>query len=140
MINHQANQTRTITIVEEKVLRKGKNVLYLILKPRNFEEEIIENINEEIEIRFKNYIEKLIPKIINIKFDDNENSLKYIMASGLVKILKEMLKEIKLTLSPNDKMIIEREIELDKNQEKKEIFPNYDNLNKNHSNNKIYHK
>ena len=75
MIKRQAIHTGTITTVEEKVLKKGKNVLYLILKPKNIEDQIIEDINEEMEKRFKNCIEKIIPKIKNVEFDDNENSL-----------------------------------------------------------------
>lgn len=139
MINRQAIHTGTITTVEEKVLKKGKNVLYLILKPKNIEDQIIEDINEEMEKRFKNCIEKIIPKIKNVEFDDNENSLKYIMISGLIKVLNEMLKEIKMTLSYNDQMLIEKEIKLDENHEKREIFPNYNNSNKNLKNNEIYH-
>ena len=139
MINRQAIHTGTITTVEEKVLKKGKNVLYLILKPKNIEDQIIEDITEEMEKRFKNCIEKIIPKIKNVEFDDNENSLKYIMISGLIKVLNEMLKEIKMTLSYNDQMLIEKEIKLDENHEKREIFPNYNNSNKNLKNNEIYH-
>lgn len=139
MIKRQAIHTGTITTVEEKVLKKGKNVLYLILKPKNIEDQIIEDINEEMEKRFKNCIEKIIPKIKNVEFDDNENSLKYIMISGLIKVLNEMLKEIKMTLSYNDQMLIEKEIKLDENHEKREIFPNYNNSNKNLKNNEIYH-
>ena len=139
MIKRQAIHTGTITTVEEKVLKKGKNVLYLILKPKNIEYQIIEDINEEMEKRFKNCIEKIIPKIKNVEFDDNENSLKYIMISGLIKVLNEMLKEIKMTLSYNDQMLIEKEIKLDENHEKREIFPNYNNSNKNLKNNEIYH-
>ena len=138
MIKRQAIHTGTITTVEEKVLKKGKNVLYLILKPKNIEDQIIEDINEEMEKRFKNCIEKIIPKIKNVEFDDNENSLKYIMISGLIKVLNEMLKEIKMTLSYNDQMLIEKEIKLDENHEKREIFPNYNNSNKNLKNNEIY--
>ena len=139
MIKRQAIHTGTITTVEEKVLKKGKNVLYLILKPKNIEDQIIEDINEEMEKRFKNCIEKIIHKIKNVEFDDNENSLKYIMISGLIKVLNEMLKEIKMTLSYNDQMLIEKEIKLDENHEKREIFPNYNNSNKNLKNNEIYH-
>ena len=135
MIKRQAIHTGTITTVEEKVLKKGKNVLYLILKPKNIEDQIIEDINEEMEKRFKNCIEKIIPKIKNVEFDDNENSLKYIMISGLIKVLNEMLKEIKMTLSYNDQMLIEKEIKLDENHEKREIFPNYNNSNTNLKNN-----
>lgn len=122
MIKRQAIHTGTITTVEEKVLKKGKNVLYLILKPKNIEDQIIEDINEEMEKRFKNCIEKIIPKIKNVEFDDNENSLKYIMISGLIKVLNEMLKEIKMTLSYNDQMLIEKEIKLDENHEKGKYF------------------
>ena len=44
-----------------------------------------------------------------------------------------------MTLSYNDQMLIEKEIKLDENHEKREIFPNYNNSNKNLKNNEIYH-
>ena len=140
MRKNQANQIGTITMVQEKVLNKGKNTLYLILKPKNFEEQIIDDINEEVENRFKDYIKKMAPKLLNSEFDDNENCLKYIMLRGYIKILNQMLKEIRLTLSPKDKMIIDKELESDKNQNKKEIFPNNSNKNNNNSNYNIYFK
>ena len=60
----------TITIVQEKVLNKGKNSLSYT-ETKKFREQIIDDIDEEVEKRFKDYIKKMTPKLLNSEFDDH---------------------------------------------------------------------
>lgn len=58
------SHSKTITVVEEKVSKKAKNTLYLVLKKRGFEEEVIEKMNTELERRFLEVLKRITYKYI----------------------------------------------------------------------------
>ena len=58
------SHSKTITVVEEKVSKKAKNTLYLVLKKRGFEEEVIEKMNTELERRFLGVLKRITYKYI----------------------------------------------------------------------------
>ena len=99
------NYGHTTTTLENKVLKKGKKALYLVLKKKSFPDTIIDSLEVEIEQRFNNFLKKIAPKLNNIQLENEEDGLKYLLIKGLINILNEMLQERKITLSENDKKI-----------------------------------
>ena len=97
----------TLTQYQSNVAKKGKNILYLVLKKKNFAEEIISNLQSEVEIRFQKFINDIVNDLQKIKLEDEENGLKYIILKGMINILNQMLKERMILLSEKDKKIID---------------------------------
>lgn len=98
--------TQTLTLVEEKVKKKAKNTLYLVLKKKGLAEEIIENIDNELEKRFLEFLKKILPKLSEMKFDNPEEALECLLVKQIVSILDDMLKERMLDLSEGDKKLV----------------------------------
>ena len=86
---------------------KGRKVLYLVLKKKSFEKEIIEKIEKELEVKLKDFLKDIEPKIRNVEFEDPENSLKVIFLEGLINILQELLQKSIGKLSKDDKKILD---------------------------------
>ena len=120
------NQNQTITEIANNVKLNGKKALYLVLKPKNFADDIIDSIQDDVEKRFNTIYGNMIQKLNKMEFDDYENSIKYILMRKYIVILDQILDEIKINLSPKDKNIIDSELE----KEKKDN----ENKNKNHNN------
>ena len=99
-------RSNIITQYESKVAKKGKKILYLVLKKKNFAEEIISSLQSEVERRFKKFLNDIAKDLENVTLEDEENGLKYIMLKGMINILNEMLKERMVILSEKDKSII----------------------------------
>ena len=116
------SNSQTITVVEEKVLEKSKNTLYLVLRQKGFADEIIEKVNEEIEKRLEQYLNGIIDKLKDMKFDNPEEALKWLLLKQLIIILEDMYKEKMLNLCEGDKKII-FDILNDKGEENKEKKP-----------------
>lgn len=136
---------KTLTIIqyEKKLSDIGKKTLYLVLKPKEFSNEIIDSIQAEIERRFNNFLRQISSELKNTKFQDEENSIKYIMLKAISEILNKMLNERKILLSPKDKIIIDNIFEdekksIEENEEKNNLYPNsfYNNTKKNGFKNK----
>ena len=106
-------RSHTFTQYESKVTKKGKNVLYLVLKKKTFADEIIDSLQKEVETRFKKFLNEIAADLNKIKLDDEENGLKYIMLKGMINILNQMLKERMIILSEKDKQIINEIFEKD---------------------------
>lgn len=104
--NQIYSHTQTITEYEKKVLKKGKKALYLVLRQKTFSDKIIDELEIEIERKFKNFLMDIAPKLKNIKLEDKENGLKYILIKGLINILNQMLNERMIILSDNDRNIV----------------------------------
>ena len=110
------------TVIENKVLKKGKKALYLVLKKKSFADEIIESLQDEIEERFNKFLCQIAPKLNNIKLDNEEDSLKYLLIKGLIKILNDMLKERRINLTEKDKMITDEIFENDQFDQEQEML------------------
>jgi len=106
MFNNIHSQTSTITDYEKKILKKGKNALYLVLRQKTFPDQIIDELKIEVEKRFKNFLMNIAPKLNNIKLENKENGLKYILIKGLINILNQMFNERMITLSDKDRNIV----------------------------------
>ena len=113
------NTTVTTTLID-KCIDKGKKVLYLVLNKKTDENIIIEDLQNELDIKMKKFIEKNSETIKNAKFENYEASLKYIFIKALINFLEKMIEENKGKLSEEDKKIIE-------NIMKEDNDPKYDN-------------
>ena len=100
------NTSQTITLVEQKVTKKAKNTLYLVLKKKGFAQEIIDSIDQEIEKRLIEYLKTISPKLNQMDFDNPEKALECLLLNQMIKILDDMLKERMLKLNEEDKKII----------------------------------
>lgn len=100
------SHSKTITVVEEKVSKKAKNTLYLVLKKRGFEEEVIEKMNTELERRFLEVLKRITPRLSEMHFDNPEEALEYILLKEIIKILDDFIKENMLNLNEDDKKIV----------------------------------
>jgi hypothetical protein len=138
------NRTHSITQYENKAIKKAKNALYLVLKKKTFADEIITSLQNEVEQRFKRFINDIAKDLENIQLEDEETGLKYIILKGIINILNKMLQERMVTLSDKDKQLIndifEKENESTEDlkvEPKYGVYPNYGespNKGKNSSN------
>ena len=113
------NRSSTVTQYENKVTKKAKKVLYLVLKKQNFADEIINSLQIEVEKRFKKFLNDIAGDLEKIKFEDEENSLKYIILKGMINILNQMLKERMILLSDKDKQLVNEIFEGEKQPKEK---------------------
>ena len=64
-------------------------------------------MEREIEKRFQNFLNNKLSSINSKKFDDPENSLKYIMLKEIINILNDLYNEKMIRISGSDKLLIE---------------------------------
>lgn len=125
MLSNQAKpSTATITATEveqasENVIKEKKEKLFLVLKKKNFGEEIVEEIFEEANKRFKEYIKSKIGKLLKLNPDDKEKFIRYFLISAYIKVLTILSKEYNFNLSKNDNLII-NEIYNSENEKKED--------------------
>jgi hypothetical protein len=125
MLSNQAKpSTTTITTTEieqasENVIKEKKEKLYLVLKKKNFGEEIVEEIFEEANKRFKEYIKSKIGKLLKINPNDKEKFIRYFLVSAYIKVLTILSKEYNFNLSKKDNSII-NDIYNSENEKKKD--------------------
>ena len=90
--------TQTVT----EVINKGKKALYLVLKKKPLAVEIYDNLKNEAEERFNKFLENKKPLLMDIKPENPEIFYECFLMRAMIEILKEMLKERKVTLSERD--------------------------------------
>ena len=100
------NNTQTITVLEENIIKKSRNTLHLVLRQRGFADDIIDSINNEVEKRLQQYLNKIASKMENMNFDNPEESIKFLLLKKIIEILEEMSKEKIANLSEEDKKLI----------------------------------
>lgn len=110
--------SQTQTVLEEKILEKAKNKLYLVLKKKGFAEKIIDEINSEMEKRFAEIFKKSSAKLNEMKFDNPVVALECFLLKKMVKILDDIIKEILPNLSEKDKKAIFDLLEKNDNEKK----------------------
>jgi hypothetical protein len=107
-----ANSTfSTITTTEicqysKQILSKGKKPLYLVLRAKSFEEEIVESVQEEANKKFIKYIKTKIGKLLQSEPKDPETFLKYFLIKAYIHVLSEIFEEYKITLSEKDQKLL----------------------------------
>ena len=100
------NNTQTITVLEENIIKKSRNTLHLVLRQRGFADDIIDSINNEVEKRLQQYLNKIASKMDSMNFDNPEESIKCLLLKKIIEILEEMSKEKIANLSEEDKKLI----------------------------------
>lgn len=90
--------TQTVT----EVINKGKKALYLVLKKKPLAVEIYDNLKNEAEERFNKFLENKKPLLMDIKPENPEIFYECFLVRAMIEILKEMLKERKISLSEKD--------------------------------------
>lgn len=105
-------QTQTCTSTNTKILtyakKKAKQSLYLVLKKKSFATEVIEELNEEVEKRLTNFIQRLVKNLEERQCGDPETLLKYTILKAIVKTLDNIMKENYIQMTENDKIAVER--------------------------------
>lgn len=112
--------TTQIEQASEEIVEKKKKIVYLILKKKNFGETIVEEILEETNRRFKEYMKSKIGKLIKSNPQDPENFIKYILVSAYIKVLTKLSEEYHFQLSEKDKELV-NEILNPENEKKEDI-------------------
>lgn len=111
-MNSLNSQTLTQTITN--VIEKGKKAIYLVLKKKPLHEEIYENLQHEVEERFKQFIEKKRPLLQQIQPENPEEFFQCFLIKAMINILKQMLEEKKINLTEKDLKLFDTVFENDK--------------------------
>ncbi len=98
--------TQIVTKLFDKTKEKVKKVIYIVLKKKPLHKEIIEEIESKLEYKMSELLLKFEPKIKQAKFENIEQSLKYIILKGLILNLQKELEENKINLTEKDKNTI----------------------------------
>ena len=98
--------TQIVTKLFDKTQGKVKKVIYIVLKKKPLHKEIIEEIESKLEYKMSELFLKFEPKLKQAKFENIEQSLKYIILKGLILNLQKELEENKINLSEKDKNTI----------------------------------
>ena len=81
-----ANNYYKVNEIKNNLLNKTNNALNQILRKNSFAESIIYNLEREVERRLQIFLNNKLSAINSKKFDDPENSLKYIMLKEIINI------------------------------------------------------
>ena len=109
----------TVTCVEEKVIKKTNEKLYLVLKKKGLPEQIIDEINAESQNRLEDYLLQILPKLKNMYFDNPEEALECLILKQMIIILDNMFKERLPFLSERDKKALFETLEKPNDEEEK---------------------
>ena len=109
----------TVTCVEEKVIKKTNEKLYLVLKKKGLPEQIIDEINAESQNRLEDYLLQILPKLKNMYFDNPEEALECLILKQMIIILDNMFKERLPFLSERDKKALFEHLEKPGDEEEK---------------------
>lgn len=102
-----ANNYYKVNEIKNNLLNKTNNALNQILRKNSFAESIIYNLEREVERRLQIFLNNKLSAINSKKFDDPENSLKYIMLKEIINILNDLYNEKMIMISGSDKLLIE---------------------------------
>jgi hypothetical protein len=106
--NQTYNGSRTLTTLIETSKKQGRKILHLVLKQKPLSKETVENLTEEIEKRLGAFFIKIAPKLEQMKPNEPETFLKYLLLQGVLKILENIMKKSYLSLTEEDKKAVER--------------------------------
>lgn len=106
--NQTYSGSRTLTTLIETSKKQGRKILYLVLKKKPLSKETVENLTEEIEKRLGAFFIKIAPKLEQMKPNEPETFLKYLLLQGVLKILENIMKKSYLSLTEEDKKAVER--------------------------------
>lgn len=92
--NQTYSGSRTLTTLIETSKKQGRKILYLVLKQKPLSKETVENLTEEIEKRLGAFFIKIAPKLEQMKPNEPETFLKYLLLQGVLKILENIMKKV----------------------------------------------
>ena len=101
------NNYYQINEIKNNLLNSSKKALNQVLTKNSFSANIINDLERELEYRFQIFVNNKASLINSKKFDDPENSLKYIMLKEIIKILNDLFYERMINLSGSDKILIQ---------------------------------
>ncbi len=96
--------TYNLSTIVEYAKEKAKKTLYLVLIKKPLSVKSLEKINNEIEVKLEKFLDKIIPKLKEIKPQDPEKFLKYMMLKATLNILEKIMEKNYLKLTENDKI------------------------------------
>lgn len=126
--------SQVITLMEKKVLKKVRRTFYLVLKQKNLEDKIIDDLKDEVERRFLKFIKEIAPRLEKLSFDDPETAIKVILIKGIIKILNDLENEKKINLSKEDIKVIDDIFKEDNNNDRSEQNKKKKNFNDSNKN------
>ena len=101
------NNYYQINEIKNNLLNKSKRALDQVLSKNSFGANIINDLERELENRLGIFLNNKASSINSKKFNDPENSLKYIMLREIIKILDDLFYERMINISGSDKVLIE---------------------------------
>lgn len=96
---YQTPFSQTVT----EVINKGKQAINIVLQQKPIHIEIYDNLENEVEKRFKNFVDRKLPLLKEIKPQNPEIFYECFLIRSMIEVLKQMLEERKVMLSENDK-------------------------------------
>lgn len=90
----------------ELTLKKGREIIYLVLRKKPFSTEIFGNIEKDVEKRLSDFIISIGSQLEKMKFKDPEQCLKILILKSIINILRNMIKEDIIKLSEYDLNIL----------------------------------
>ena len=96
--------TYNLSTIVEYAKEKAKKTLYLVLIKKPLSVKSLEKINNEIEVKLEKFLDKILPKLNEIKPQDPEKFLKYMMLKATLNILEKIMEKNYLKLTENDKI------------------------------------
>jgi hypothetical protein len=125
----KSNKTQSLTQVCTDVIKKGKNTLYLILRPKPLPEKIIDDLKEEVEKRFLAFINSKRDLLESINPENPEKFYECFFLKAMINVLEKMLEEKKISLSERDKNTLKELFEKE-SQKKDDLEEDKSNHNK----------
>lgn len=107
MQNNQTYITQTLT----QTIERGKKLLHLVLKMKPLVHQVFEELEIEISEGMSKFLARIKPKIENTKFENPEQAIKVLLLKGLLNILKKLVEEYQMSLSPKDQEFINQILE-----------------------------
>lgn len=101
------NNYYQINEIKNNLLNNSRKALNQVLSKNAFAANLINDLERELEYRFQIFLNNKASAINSKKFDDPENSLKYIMLKEIIKILDDLFYERMINLSGSDKALIQ---------------------------------
>lgn len=103
MQNFKGTVSQTVT----QTLERGKRILHLVLQKKPITVQAFEELEKEVSDRMIKFVQRIMPKLENAKFDNPELAIKVIFLKGLINILKKLVEEYQKSLNPQDQLFIE---------------------------------
>ena len=104
MQNFKGTVSQTVT----QTMERGKRILHLVLQKKPITIQAIEELEKEVSDRMIKFVQRIMPKLENAKFDNPESAIKVILLKGLINILKKLVEEYQKSLNPQDQEFIEQ--------------------------------